>query len=81
MTDALVPPLDLAGGERDSGLLIRVWAEPDDPYTVRARCLSFEGDAEPATWVTAAGEADVLQAVEQWVRARLRSVPSPGSPR
>ncbi len=78
MTDALVSPLDGAGGARDSGLLIRVWAEPDDPHTVRARCLSFEGDAEPSTWVTAAGEADVLNAVEQWVRSRLRSLPAPG---
>jgi hypothetical protein len=57
---------------RDVGLLIRVWTESGDPDVVRARMLTYEGTDEPQSWCTAAGERDVLAALEQWVRTQLR---------
>jgi hypothetical protein len=73
-------PADLAPtASRDAGLLIRVWTESDDPDVVRARMLTYEGTDEPQSWCTAAGESDVLAALEQWVRAQLRGhAPAPG---
>lgn len=59
--------------ERDSGLLIRVWTEPGAPDLVRARMLSFHGGEEPVSWSTAAGEAAIVRALEEWLRSRVPS--------
>jgi hypothetical protein len=61
----------------DGGLLIRVWVEPDSAEPVRARVLTFHGNAEPSTWATAAGEAAVLDAVDRWMRERVRAAVAP----
>jgi hypothetical protein len=69
---APAPSAPESGASRDAGLLIRVWTESDDPDVVRARMLTYEGTDEPQSWCTAAGEQDVLAALEQWVRTQLR---------
>lgn len=50
-----------------TGLLIRVWFEPDDPGRVRARMLTVTDDHEPQNWTTRAGEPAVLEAVRAWL--------------
>jgi hypothetical protein len=64
----------------DSGLLIRVWTEPAAPSVLRARVLSFQGDAEPVSVATAAGEEAVLTAVRTWIHAKLPAAAGPAQP-
>lgn len=72
--------MDPAQPAADTGLLIRVWTEPDTPDLVRARVLTLRGQEEPVTWATAAGEAAVLDAVGQWVRGQLHQLAAPALP-
>ncbi|WP_375487081.1 hypothetical protein [uncultured Jatrophihabitans sp.] len=64
---------DHEGPRPDTGLVVRVWREPEDPSRVRARMLAFHGLDEPSSSTIAADEQQLVDAVSRWVRAQLGS--------
>lgn len=63
------------GPEADSsGLLIRIWYEPDAPHhRVRARLLALHG-ADPVPVAAFADEDELAAAVQRWVQEECRAM-------